>query len=109
MIRKGMIWRVGDGCNMNIWHDPWLPRGISRRPITPRGTCLLSQVAELINLVTGEWDVQLVKEVFWEEASAVILALPVHEGRENFIAWHFDNHGKFSVRSAYKVCWDDIM
>jgi hypothetical protein len=109
VIRKGMIWRVGDFCNLNIWRDPWLPRGISRRPITPRGTCLLSQVAELINPVTGEWDVQLVKEVFWEEDSAVILALPVHEGRDNVIACNFDNHGRFSVRSAYKVCRDDIM
>jgi hypothetical protein len=87
---------------VNIWRGPWLPRGISRRPITPRGGCLLSQVAELIDPVTGEWDEQLMKEVFWEEDSAVILALPVHEGRQNSIAWHSDSHGRFSVRSAYR-------
>ena len=71
MIKKGMIWRVGDGCNLNIWRDPWLPRGTLRRPITPRGACLLTQVAELINPASGEWDEQLVKEFFWEEDAEV--------------------------------------
>jgi hypothetical protein len=46
----------------------------------------------------------LVKGTFWAEDADTILALPVHEGGENFLAWHFDNHGKFSVKSAYKVC-----
>lgn len=49
------------------------------------------------------------KEIFWEEDGVVILALPLHKGRENFIAWHFDNHGRFSMRSAYKVCCADIL
>lgn len=48
-------------------------------------------------------------EIFWEEDAKIILALPVHEGRENFLAWHFDKHGRFSVKSAYKVCRSDIM
>lgn len=53
VIKQGMIWRVGDGYNLNIWKDPWLPKGVTRRPITPRGACLVTQVAELINPATG--------------------------------------------------------
>ena len=89
-----MIWRVGDGNNLHIWQDSWLPRDVFRRPITPRGACLLTYVSELINLSSGDWDVDLVKEIFWEEDVKVILALPVHEGRDNLIAWHYDNHGQ---------------
>ena len=37
------------------------------------------------------------------------MAIPVFEGRDNLLAWHFDKHGKFSVRSAYKVCRDDFI
>ena len=37
------------------------------------------------------------------------MALPVHEGRDNLIAWHYDNHGQFSVKSAYKVCRTDLL
>lgn len=69
----------------------------------------MTQVAELINPTTGVWDVELVEEVFWEEDAETIRALPVHEGCENFLAWHFDDHGRFSVKSAYKVCRADFL
>lgn len=102
-IKKGMIWRVGDGVGLNIWNDPWLPRDSVRKPLTPRGATLLTDVEELMDPVTGSWDTTLVKDIFWEEDAEIILALPVHGGREKSLAWHFDKHGKFNVRSAYKV------
>jgi hypothetical protein len=74
-----------------------------RFPITPRRTTLLTNVADLINPMTGSWDDRMVRDIFWEEDAEVILALPVHEGRNNTLAWHFDKHGIFSVKSAYKV------
>lgn len=103
LLKKGMIWRIGDGENLNICSDPWLPRDMSRRLITPKGACLLREVAELIDPHTGSWDAQLVKDIFWEEDARIILALPVHGGRPNLAAWHFDKKGVSSVRSAYKV------
>jgi hypothetical protein len=60
-------------------------------------------VDELIDPRTGQWDVQLVREIFWEEDVELILALPVHQGRDNSLAWHYDKHGVFSVKIAYKV------
>jgi hypothetical protein len=27
LIKKGMIWRVGNGRSVHIWNDPWIPRG----------------------------------------------------------------------------------
>jgi hypothetical protein len=59
-----MIWRVGDGVGLNIWSDPWLPRDSTRCPLTPRGTTLLTEVAELIDPASGSWDVQLVRDVY---------------------------------------------
>jgi hypothetical protein len=26
-LKKGIIWRVGDGEQIRIWDDPWIPRG----------------------------------------------------------------------------------
>lgn len=99
LLKKGIIWRVGDG----------IPVDLTRRPITPRGSTMLSYVSELINPVTGQWDRILINDLFWEEDARVILALPVHEGREDVLAWHFDRLGRFSVKSAYKLYRDDIM
>lgn len=107
LLKKGVIWRLGDGCNINIWNDPWLPREWSRRPKTPRGQNLVTQV--IIDPLTGDWDREMVRDIFWEDDVKLILALPIHENRSNVLAWHFDSKGIFSVRSAYKVCRADFI
>ena len=93
---------------MKIWLDPCLPRGFSRKPITPRRSSLLTYVDDLINPITGNWDEELIKHTFWENDAVVILPLPVFEGREKTLAWHYDKRGMFSVQGAYKMCHDDI-
>jgi hypothetical protein len=25
VLKKGLIWRIGDGCQIRIWEDPWFP------------------------------------------------------------------------------------
>jgi len=109
IMKKGMVWRIGDGSNLKIWSDPWLPRDQSRKPITPRGVSLLTYVDELINPITGTWDSELVNDTFWEDDASIILSIPVFEGWDNSLAWHFDKRGLFSVKSAYRVCRDGII
>ncbi|GJN00674.1 hypothetical protein PR202_ga17870 [Eleusine coracana subsp. coracana] len=106
-LKKGLIWRVGDGRNINIWLDPWLPTGSTRRPITPRGQTKIDRVADLINPATGEWDRELIEDIFWEEDRQNILAIPLNSYIEETLAWHFDNKGLFSVKSAYHVLQDE--
>lgn len=98
-----MIWRVGDGSQIRVWTDPWLPRTWARRPLTRRGNNLISRVDELVDPTTGSWDVQLVKDTFLEVDAKLILSLPIHTDLPDSVAWHFDAKGLFSVRSAYKV------
>lgn len=103
VVKQGYIWRVGDGTNINIWRDPWIPRPWSRRVITPRGASLLTHVNELLCPITGAWDEQLIRETFCAEDARYILQIPVREGVQDFFAWHFDPKGVHSVRSAYKL------
>jgi hypothetical protein len=63
-LKDGLIWRVGDGTQINIWTDPWIPQGVTRRPCTPRGQTILNKVSELINPISGEWDRNLVTDIF---------------------------------------------
>ena len=102
-LEKDIIWRVGDGTQIRIWDDPWIPAGTTRRPRTPRGAALVTRVAELIDPITGTWDHQLVKDLFWEEDAINILAIPVRQNSDDIIAWHYDPKGIFSVKSAYHV------
>jgi hypothetical protein len=75
LLRDGIFWRIG-GNSVNIWSDPWLPRGSTRRPITPKGRSLLTKVSDLIDPVSGTWDEQLVMDTFWPEDAQIILAIP---------------------------------
>jgi hypothetical protein len=103
LLKKGLIWRIGDGQNVNMWTDPWINREGSRTPVTPRGQNLLTKVTELIDPVTNEWDETLIRDTFWEMDAECILSTPIGEGFEDSPAWHFDSKGQFSVKSAYHV------
>jgi ribonuclease HI len=103
LLKEGLIWRIGDGRSVNIWRDPWIPRNHTRKVLTPCGASLLQKVADLINPVSGTWDEQLLRETFWEEDVKIILTLPLVEDAEDFLAWHPDPKGIFSVKSAYSL------
>ena len=105
-LKDGLIWRVGDGSKINIWRDPWIPNKITRRPCTPRGRTVVNKVSDLINPITGIWDEELVRDVFWPEDAGLILSIPLIPGYEDFLAWHYDPRGVFSVKSAYHVLED---
>jgi hypothetical protein len=103
LMKKGTVWRIGDGTNVNIWTDPWLARDDALKPITPRRQCIYTKVSELISPITGQWDMQLIAENFWKIDADIILATPIREDFEDFFAWHYDSKGIFSVKSAYKL------
>ena len=106
-LRRGYIWRIGDGEKVNIWEDSWIPQSPTRKVLTIRGNNLITRVCDLIDPATGDWDSQLVNLTFWEVDVQRILSipLPVHE-MSDFIAWDPTKNGIFSVRSAYQVEWN---
>jgi hypothetical protein len=87
VLKEGIIWRIGNGQHIDIWTDPWLPRGVTRRPITPRGQNIIQRVDELIDPVIESWDLQLLSQTFfWEEDVKVIRAILVHVEIDDIIA-----------------------
>jgi len=71
---------------VRIWEDPWLPKGLTRKPATPIRTNLLIKVSELINPIKGVWDEQLIRETFWPEDANEILRIPIAENLEDWPA-----------------------
>jgi len=64
-----------------------VPKGLTRKPATPKGANLLIKVSELINSVTSEWDEQIIREIFWPEGANEILRIPIAE------IWRIGPHG----------------
>ena len=51
---------------------------------------MLTRVNELIDPIIGEWDEQLIRDIFWLEDAAEILQIPVDVHMEDWPGWYFD-------------------
>jgi hypothetical protein len=87
-----------------------------RTPTSRQGNNLTTKVYELIDPVTGSWDNHLVNQTFSGSESSAILAIPIFEDIEDFLAWHPNNRGIFSSKisiqatcqsaaTAWLFCW----
>lgn len=105
-FKLGYIWRIGTGENVNIWCDPWIPSSADRKVITPRGHTVLTSVNDLIDPISGNWDEELITTIFNPVDVRRIMEIPLnYNAFDDFIAWHPDRRGIFSVRSAYHTQW----
>ena len=105
-FKRGYIWRVGNGDNIKIWDDPWIPASPSRKIVSPRGMAAYTRVSELISPITGQWDATKLNETFNVVDVTRILQIPINnQGFEDFIAWHFTPSGRYTVRSGYHIQW----
>jgi hypothetical protein len=107
-LKKGYIWRVGDGTQVNISEGRWIPSSYNLKIMTPKGTNILQYVSDLINPIDGQWDSELIESIFWPIYAHRILQIPLtpERGREDLVAWHYNKLGLFTVRSGYYDRWD---
>jgi hypothetical protein len=106
VVKRGHIWRVGNGESINIWQDPWIPSSPSRKIISSRGNAVITKVSELLDPYTGGWDVALLSNLFSPVDVGRILQIPVnYQAFDDFLAWCFTKHGRYTVRSGYHVQW----
>ena len=108
-FKKGYIWRIGTGEEVNIWKNPWIPASSDLKVITPRGQTVLTRVCELIDPMTGTWDEDLLQHIFYPVDVRRILQIPINlHAFDDFIAWQPSRIGIFSVRTAYHLQWMHI-
>jgi hypothetical protein len=97
-FKRGYIWRVGNGENINIYSDPWIPSSIDRKILSPRGDGTFSKVADLIDPSTGTWNIARLSDLFLVVDVNRILEIPLNnQGFDDFIAWNYTNHGQYTV------------
>ena len=76
--------------------------------MTPRGNIVITRVSELINIDERQWDEQLIRDIFWPTDAQRILNIPLAMGMmEDFVSWHYERSGIFSVRTAYHMEWEN--
>lgn len=99
LLKKGIIWRIGNGKNVHIWRDNWLPRNFYLKPGTRRRRSRLKWVSDLIDEERGEWKTEILQEHFDHVDVEEILKIKLSGSRiEDIVAWHFEPTGMFSVK-----------
>ena len=104
IVRQGHQWQVGNGQNLDIWNDKWLPQPSAfKLTANPLGVhtvpkCLFSST------LTRAWQTDMVRQYFSPNDVVSILGIPlsIRLHRDRMI-WAYTSKGTFSVKSAYKV------
>jgi hypothetical protein len=105
LIQEGMVWRVGNGRNIKIWGDKWLPSPTTHTIQSPiRNLDGEAKVCELIDQDLNWWNIPLIKEVFRKEEAEMICGMAICPGtQQDCMVWAGNKSGLFTVRSAYHL------
>ena len=106
LLKKGLIWRVGNGRNIRVWRDNWIPRPFSYKPVSQRGRCRIRFVASLLN-GNGSWNLEVLQRFFVPADVEEILKIRASPRLgDDVIAWGPEKHGRFTVKSAYNLAFE---
>jgi hypothetical protein len=99
LLQKGLIWKVGNGDNIRIWEDKWIP---SPHTLTfqqsNHNLGREDKVHSLINIERNWWNVPLVESIFPEDVAALICGIPISPRQQaDKLIWAGTRIGFFSV------------
>ncbi|XP_051212082.1 uncharacterized protein [Lolium perenne] len=104
LLKKGIIKRIGNGKNTQFSRDNWLPRDSGLKIAGLKKNSRRRWVNQLILPNSNSWNTSLLRELFYDFDVDTILKikLPGYEV-EDCVAWHYENNGCFTVKSAYRL------
>ncbi|GLT45911.1 hypothetical protein SLA2020_197070 [Shorea laevis] len=104
ILHLGSRWNVGDGSEILIYEDAWVPTLPHFKVLSaPQAVSLYSHVCDLLD-ERGNWDVHKLGNCFTNAECREILKIPTAPRSDSFI-WHFDKYGQFTVKSAYLLAY----
>ena len=78
VVRKGMVWRVGNGQSMCIREDKWLPDQVCKTVMIPPPSLPPdAKVSTLIDPESATWKVDQLQQLFMPLDAKLILSIPL--------------------------------
>jgi hypothetical protein len=105
LLLNGVIWRIGNGKDVRVWGEKWVPIPSSFSIKTPKPAHLENMtVSNLINMNTHQCDKSLISSIFLPKDAAAILSIPLSPFLpQDQLLWRCTKNGMFTVRSAYHL------
>ncbi|XP_041009289.1 uncharacterized mitochondrial protein AtMg00310-like [Juglans microcarpa x Juglans regia] len=103
LLRKGIVWRIGNGTKVNIWKDRWITGFQLGKVLSTRDADYwCEKVSDLIDPQQKKWKESLLLELFSHQEIEAIKAIPISlGGRDDVRIWPWTNNGLFTVKSCY--------
>uniref|UniRef100_A0A803NZ90 RNase H type-1 domain-containing protein n=1 Tax=Cannabis sativa TaxID=3483 RepID=A0A803NZ90_CANSA len=114
IIKKGFRWRIGDGEEVRVLEDPWLPRPRSFKVFDKPHLPPELRVSEL-KLGSGLWNEEFIKNIFNNDDANLVLQIPCGDSpMPDRILWHYFRNGaellamktgiKLALESGFSNC-----
>ncbi|KAK8564730.1 hypothetical protein V6N12_058313 [Hibiscus sabdariffa] len=109
IVRENIFWLVGNGNNVHLWNDTWVP---TLGPLHPWASLNVSNIDNLrfvdLLLDDGQWNVCCLLNLMPHSAVPHIMGVmpPSFGGSRDTVAWKLTPTGSFSVASAYECMVD---
>lgn len=103
LLLDGLKWRVGNGSQIKVWEDAWMPGEGTHIVPTPKPNSNLDlRVSELINHECGCWDNEALEVALTAEDRQTVLQLPLSSSlpRDSRFWWP-ERHGNYTVKTGY--------
>ncbi|KEH25696.1 hypothetical protein MTR_6g033560 [Medicago truncatula] len=97
--------KIHGGASISILSEPWLHNGEFISSEIPGAPFVQNFIINsLMNFYDKSWNEQVIRQVFSTDITDKILRTPLtHQVTEDRIIWKWERHGRYSVRSAYRL------
>lgn len=105
VVSKGTRWRMGNGENVRIVEDNWIPSIPGFKPFAFNDSLTLNaRVSMLIDRDLGRWNEEALKSMFAPSEVVHITSMSLSRRfPEDRLIWNFEKDEEYSVRSAYHL------
>jgi hypothetical protein len=103
--KKGGCWRIGNGENIRVWEDNWLPfqngfKLLAQQPLVSN----VSRVKDLFVEGSYVWNETLIDNSFNAFEANHIKQIPlINQHKEDQLMWMSTNNGLYTVSSGYQA------
>ncbi|KAL6130521.1 hypothetical protein ACLB2K_068900 [Fragaria x ananassa] len=109
VLAAGVHWKVGDGTQIQIWTDDWIPE-VPRYRVHKPPNCEIQFVHELINHDSRTWNVQVISSLFPPDITLQICSIPLSRRvLTDRMIWKPEKRGFYTVKSAYWIARSTVM